>query len=218
MTLASAREARSSARYTRTASGWDSFQTSGRTACCPGSPWSPPLETAGTPSGGGLSQPPQRASWGEPAARHTRPSPPARPVAANTSRARHSPAPAGKTRPPSARPPPVGQPAGVTPPASFDLLRGPCRASVSDGKGSPAAAIRGCKGGCGVRTPAKEVDGADTRRISWRKRRHAASTADPARGRACYWNWPSERTSLRPTQRSPGSPLCAELSQFSRFA
>jgi hypothetical protein len=30
VTLASARAARSSARYTRTASGWDSFQTSGR--------------------------------------------------------------------------------------------------------------------------------------------------------------------------------------------
>jgi hypothetical protein len=32
VTLASARAARSSARYTRTASGWDSFQTSGRSA------------------------------------------------------------------------------------------------------------------------------------------------------------------------------------------
>jgi hypothetical protein len=39
--------------------------------------------------------------------------------------------------------------AAATRPASCDQRRAPCRASNADGKGPPAEAIRGYKGGCG---------------------------------------------------------------------
>lgn len=47
----------------------------------------------------------------------------------------------------------VARAVGAKRPACSDLHPAPCHASVADGKGPPAEAIRGYKGGCGVRTP-----------------------------------------------------------------